>query len=64
VVPGRAERLAVRFALRAVGRVVCDSAMLTNLGNVADPPWSGHRGPVRMAFSAPAHMPRGLSVAR
>jgi NRPS condensation-like uncharacterized protein len=61
--PVALKRLAVRFALRAVGRVVCDTAMLTNLGNVEDPPWSGHRGPVRMAFSAPAHMPRGMSVA-
>jgi NRPS condensation-like uncharacterized protein len=61
--PVALKRLAVRFALRAVGRVVCDTAMLTNLGNVADPPWSGHRGPVRMALSGPAHMPRGVSVA-
>jgi hypothetical protein len=61
--PVALKRLAVRFALRAAGRVVCDTAMLTNLGDVTDPPWSGHRGPVRMAFSAAAHMPRGVSVA-
>jgi NRPS condensation-like uncharacterized protein len=61
--PVALKRLAVRFALRAIGRVVCDTAMLTNLGNVADPPWSGQRGPVRMALSGPAHMPRGVSVA-
>jgi len=57
------KRLAVRFALRAIGAIVCDTAMLTNLGNVADPPWSAERGPVRMALSGPARMPRGISVA-
>jgi hypothetical protein len=57
------KRLAVRFALRAIGAIVCDTAMLTNLGNVTDPPWSGPRGPVRMALSGPAHMPRGISIA-
>jgi hypothetical protein len=61
--PVALKRLAVRFALRAIGPVVCDTCMLTNLGNVADPPWSGYHGPVRMALSGPAHMPRGLSVA-
>ena len=61
--PVALKRLAVRSALRTIGRAVCDTAMLTNLGNVADPPWSGHRGPVRMALSGPAHMPRGVSVA-
>ena len=61
--PVALKRLAVRFALRALGAIACDTAMLTNLGIVTDPPWSGSRGPVRMAFSGPAHMPRGLSVA-
>jgi NRPS condensation-like uncharacterized protein len=56
------KRLAVRFALRVIGPIVCDTCMLTNLGDVADAPWS-YRGPVRMALSGPAHMPRGLSVA-
>jgi NRPS condensation-like uncharacterized protein len=60
--PVTLKRLAVRFALRAIGGIVCDTAMLTNLGNVTDPPWSGSHGPVRMAVSGPAHMPRGVSV--
>jgi hypothetical protein len=60
--PVALKRLAVRFALRAIGAIACDTSMLTNLGNVADPPWSGPRGPVRMAFSSTAHMPRGVSV--
>jgi NRPS condensation-like uncharacterized protein len=61
--PVALKRLAVQFALRAIGTVVCDTAMLTNLGNISDAPWSGPRCPVRMAFSGPAHMPRGVSVA-
>jgi NRPS condensation-like uncharacterized protein len=60
--PVAAKRLAIRFALRTLGRVLCDTSILTNLGNVTDPPWSGPRGPVRMAVTGPAHMPRGLSV--
>jgi NRPS condensation-like uncharacterized protein len=60
--PVALKRLAVRFALRAIGRIVCDTCMLTNLGNVADPPWSGLGGPVRVAITSAARMPRGLSV--
>jgi NRPS condensation-like uncharacterized protein len=56
------KRLAVRIALRGLGPLVCDTALLSNLGNIPDPPWSGPGRPVRMAMSAPAHMPRGLSV--
>lgn len=56
------KRLAVQFALRSIGPIVCDTCMLTNLGDAADAPWS-YRGPVRMALSGPAHMPRGLAVA-
>ena len=56
------KRLAVRIALRGLGALVCDTAMLSNLGNVPDPPWSRPSGPVRMAMSSPVHMPRGLSV--
>lgn len=60
--PVALKRLAVRFALRAIGRIACDTSMLTNLGSVAGPPWSGYRGPVRMAMSSSVHMPRGVSV--
>jgi len=60
--PVALKRLAVQFALRSIGPVVCDTCMLTNLGDAADAPWS-YRGPVRMALSGPAHMPRGLAVA-
>jgi hypothetical protein len=56
------KRLALRGALRTVGPVVCDTTMLSNLGNVTEPLWPGRGGPVRIAFSAPVHMPRGLAV--
>ena len=56
------KRLAFRATLGTVGRVVCDTSMLSNLGNIAEPPWSGRRARVRMAFSAAVHMPRGMSV--
>jgi hypothetical protein len=57
------KRLAIRLGLLLVGGLICDTCMLTNLGVVTDPPWSQSRGRVRMAFSGPAHMPRGVSVA-
>jgi NRPS condensation-like uncharacterized protein len=60
--PAVLKRLAIRATLAAVGRVFCDTTMLSNLGNVTRPPWSGPGGPVRIAFSAPVHMPRGLAV--
>ncbi len=57
------KRMITRAVLRTIGPLQCDTAMLTNLGNVAEPPGfgPGHQ-PVAMAFTAPAHMPRGLSV--
>jgi len=60
--PVALKRLAFRATLGTVGRVVCDTTMLSNLGNVTGPPWSRPGGPVRIAFSAPVHMPRGLAV--
>jgi hypothetical protein len=50
------------LGLRTLGRIGCDSSLLTNLGSVTDPPTFGMLTPTRMWFSAPAHMPRGLSV--
>jgi arabinofuranan 3-O-arabinosyltransferase len=61
--PAVVKRLAVQAALRTAGPLVCDSALLTNLGNVPDPPDFGIEGHMTMAFSAQAQMPRGLSVA-
>jgi NRPS condensation-like uncharacterized protein len=61
--PAAVKRLAVHAALRTVGPLLCDSAMLTNLGHVPDAPDFGINGRIIMAFSAQAQMPRGLSVA-
>jgi len=61
--PAVVKRLAVHAALRTVGPLLCDSAMLTNLGYVPDAPDFGMDGRMIMAFSAQAQMPRGLSVA-
>lgn len=60
--PTSAKRLMVRLALRCLGRVGCDTSLLSNLGNVTEPPRFGTLFPVRMWFSTTAHMPRGLSV--
>lgn len=61
--PAAVKRWVVRAALRTVGPLVCDTVMLTNLGNVADPPDFGAPGDTSMAFSAQAQMPRGMCVA-
>jgi len=61
--PAVVKRRVVRAALRIVGPLVCDTVMLTNLGNVADPPDFGAPGDSTMAFSAQAQMPRGMCVA-
>jgi NRPS condensation-like uncharacterized protein len=60
--PAPVKRWLVRTALRTVGPLVCDTVMLTNLGNVPDPPDFGG-GPITMAVSGPAQMPRGISLA-
>jgi arabinofuranan 3-O-arabinosyltransferase len=60
--PAVVKRWLVRAALRTVGPVVCDTVMLTNLGNVTDPPDFGAASSTTMAFSAQAQMPRGVCV--
>ena len=59
--PAVAKGWLVRAALRTAGPLVCDTVMLTNLGNVTDPPDFGVAG-ATMAFSAQAQMPRGLCI--
>jgi NRPS condensation-like uncharacterized protein len=56
------KRLALRVAMRTVGPVVCDTTLLSNLGNVPGPAWPALGGAARIAFSSPVHMPRGLAV--
>jgi NRPS condensation-like uncharacterized protein len=57
------KRWLVRAALRLAGPALCDTAMLTNLGNIPDPPDFGLSGTPTMAFSVAAQMPRGISIA-
>ena len=51
-----------RLALRSLGRVTCDTTLLSNLGNLAEVPAFGDLVPTSVWFSTSAHMPRGLSV--
>ena len=60
--PVPCKRGLARLGLRTLGSIGCDSSLLSNLGNVTDPPVFGVLTPVRMWFSTSAHMPRGLSV--
>ena len=56
------KRGVVRLGLHSLGRIRCDSSLLSNLGSVTDPPRFGALTPACMWFSTSAHMPRGLSV--
>jgi NRPS condensation-like uncharacterized protein len=60
--PAAVKHVAMRSVLRLAGPLICDTTLVSNLGNVADPPRFGSLAATRMAFSTPAHMPRGLSV--
>jgi NRPS condensation-like uncharacterized protein len=61
--PAAVKRWLVRFALRTAGPLICDTAMVTNLGRVPDPPDFGLSGTMTMGLSGPAQMPRGVSLA-
>jgi len=60
--PAGVKRGLLRLALRSVGTIRCDTSLLSNLGNITDPPKFETLTPTRMWFSTSAHMPRGLSV--
>jgi NRPS condensation-like uncharacterized protein len=60
--PTGVKRGLLRLALRSVGIIRCDTSLLSNLGNITDPPKFETLTPTRMWFSTSAHMPRGLSV--
>ena len=61
-VPTSVKRRMVRLAVRCLGRLSCDTSLLSNLGNITDAPRFAGLSPARMWFSTSAHMPRGLSV--
>jgi NRPS condensation-like uncharacterized protein len=60
--PARVKHRLARAALRTLGPLHCDTSLVSNLGDIADPPRFGHAVTTRMWFSTVAHMPRGLSV--
>jgi NRPS condensation-like uncharacterized protein len=60
--PALVKRCLLRGAVHSVGHLAADSCLLSNLGRVPDPPAFGMGPSIRMWFSGPAHMPRGLSV--
>ncbi|MGI9008306.1 MAG: hypothetical protein ACR2FU_19290 [Streptosporangiaceae bacterium] len=59
--PAVAKHAALRAALRIAGPVLCDTALLSNLGQAAAPAFGDLVGS-EMWFSTSAHLPRGLSV--
>jgi NRPS condensation-like uncharacterized protein len=60
--PAPVKRGLLRLATASAGRIGCDTTLLSNLGNVADPPRFATLSPTRLWFSTSAHMPRGLSA--
>jgi hypothetical protein len=60
--PTAVKRLAARLARRVAAPVCTDTALLSNLGAVSDPPSFGGNGTEPVWFSGPAQMPRGLGV--
>lgn len=59
--PAAVKHAALRSAVRIAGPVVCDTALLSNLGPV-EPPVFGDLPASQVWFSTSAHLPRGLSV--
>lgn len=60
--PATVKRRLYRAAVQLIGASYSDTSLLTNLGNITDPPSFRGLVPDRMWFSTSAHMPRGLSV--
>ena len=60
--PTPVKRAMVRLGLRCLGRRECDTSLLSNLGNITDPPRFGTLSAARIWFSTSTHMPTGLSA--
>jgi NRPS condensation-like uncharacterized protein len=60
--PSWVKRGLLRLAIRSLGVLIADTSLLSNLGNVTDPPRFGPLVASPIWFSTSAHMPRGLSV--
>jgi NRPS condensation-like uncharacterized protein len=60
--PAAVKRAAARLARRIAAPVCTDTALLSNLGVLPDPPSFSGDGTEPVWFSGPAQMPRGLGV--
>ena len=60
--PAVVKRPAARLIRRLAAPVCTDTALLSNLGAIPDPPTFSGRGTEPLWFSGPAQMPRGLGV--
>jgi NRPS condensation-like uncharacterized protein len=60
--PGVIKRWTARLAHRVAAPICADTALLSNLGAIPDPPSFGGNGTEPLWFSGPARMPRGLGV--
>ena len=60
--PAAIKRPAARLARRIAAPACTDSALLSNLGAMPDPPWFSGSGAGPVWFCGPAQMPRGLGV--
>ena len=60
--PGVIKRWTARLARHVAAPVCADTALLSNLGVIPDPPCFGGNGTEPLWFSGPARMPRGLGV--
>ena len=60
--PAVIKRWTARLAHRVAAPVCADTALLSNLGAIPEPPSFGASGTGPLWFSGPARMPRGLGV--
>jgi NRPS condensation-like uncharacterized protein len=60
--PAAVKRPTARLARRVAAPMCTDTALLSNLGTLPDPPSFSGNGTEPMWFSGPAQMPRGLGV--
>ena len=60
--PAAVKRSAARLIRRLAAPVCTDTALVSNLGILPDPPSFSGRGTEPLWFSGPAQMPRGLGV--
>jgi NRPS condensation-like uncharacterized protein len=59
--PVRAKQMLLRAALRIAGSLICDTSLVSNLGQIEAPAF-GSLTASQVWFSTSAHMPRGLSL--